>query len=170
MVARKKASNIVRRSLLIGLPAYLIFLFLWFIFGSMLFGEDVGAVVSSWWCFLMMLFPLIGGVVFGTLWFLWKPMLSVMGGGLKDRRLRRKGRPAKAKILSVDRSPQGIPVSAGQHLYQGYTLEVDDGFRTPYSITVEMSVPVNEILKYQPGTVIDVVVDPDDPEKVVVVR
>ncbi len=48
-------------------------------------------------------------------------------------------------------------------------VEVNDGFRTPYVTSVDTIVPRYAIPQYQPGGVLNLMVDKDDPEKVAII-
>jgi hypothetical protein len=97
------------------------------------------------------------------------PMFSFFGGSAETKRILREGRPATGKIISVGESSQGGTITVNDQPYLGISMEVNDGFRTPYVVSIDTIVPRYAIPQYQPGAVLNVMVDKDDPEKVVII-
>jgi hypothetical protein len=97
------------------------------------------------------------------------PMFSFFGGSAATKRILREGRPATGKVLAIGESSQGGTITVNNQPYLGITMEINDGFRTPYQVTVDTIVPRYAIPQYQPGAVINVMVDKEDPEKVAII-
>ncbi|MCP4230327.1 MAG: hypothetical protein GY771_09300, partial [bacterium] len=90
-------------------------------------------------------------------------------GSPETRRIRKEGRSATAKIVAIGGSDEG-----GKELPEGFenmalTLEIDDGVRSPYLVSIASIVPYSVKAQCQPGAVINVKVDNDDPEKIVII-
>lgn len=98
----------------------------------------------------------------------WKPMASFFG--VNRRRILRTGRPATAVVKRIGESSQGGVITVNDQPYLNLVLEVDDGVRTPYEVSFDTIIPRYAVPQFQPGAVIPVKVDPNDPEKVAIVR
>jgi hypothetical protein len=96
-----------------------------------------------------------------------KPIFSFFGGGPGARRIRKHGRPARAVIQSIGESSMGGTTAVNDQPYPGLTLEVDDGSRPPYLVNLDTIIPRAVVPQFQPGAVIPVKVDAEDPQKVV---
>jgi hypothetical protein len=97
------------------------------------------------------------------------PMFSFFGGSAETKRIIREGRPATGKIISIGESSQGGTITVNDQPYLGISMEVNDGFRTPYVTSVDTIVPRYAIPQYQPGAVLNLMVDKEDPEKVAII-
>jgi hypothetical protein len=97
-----------------------------------------------------------------------KPMLSFFGGGPTTRRILKTGRPAQATILAVGENSGGGVVTVNDQPYLNLQVRVEDGFRAPYDVSFDTIVPRSMVPQFQPGAVIPVKVDPNDPRKVVI--
>ncbi|MCP4229469.1 MAG: hypothetical protein GY771_04900 [bacterium] len=97
------------------------------------------------------------------------PMFSFFGGSSETKRILREGRPATGKIIAIGESSQGGTITVNDQPYLGVTMEINDGFRTPYQASIDTIVPRYAIPQYQPGAVINVMVDKEDPEKIAII-
>lgn len=97
------------------------------------------------------------------------PMFSFFGGSGETKRILREGRPATGKIISIGESSQGGTITVNDNPYLGISMEVNDGFRTPYVVSVDTIVPRYAIPQYQPGAVLNLMVDKEDNEKVAII-
>jgi hypothetical protein len=97
-----------------------------------------------------------------------KPMMSFFGGSPRTRRILRTGRPAQATIQSIGESSTGGTTTVNDQPYLGLTLEVNDGSRAPYVVTLDTIIPRTALPQFQPGAVIPVKVDREDPLKVAI--
>jgi hypothetical protein len=97
----------------------------------------------------------------------WKPTASFFGFG--RRRILRTGRPATAVVKHIGESSQGGVITVNDQPYLNLVLEVDDGVRTPYELSMDTIIPRYAVPRFQPGAVIPIKVDPEDPEKIAIV-
>jgi len=97
-----------------------------------------------------------------------KPMMSFFGGSPSARRIRKYGRPAKGTVLAIGENSGGGVVTVNDQPYLNLHLRVEDGFREPYDVSFDTIIPRSVLPQFQPGTVIPLKVDPDDPHKVVI--
>jgi hypothetical protein len=61
----------------------------------------------------------------------------------------------------------GVVTVNGQP-YLNLQVRVEDGFRAAYDVSFDTVIPRSTLPQFQPGAVIPVKVDPDDPQKVVI--
>jgi hypothetical protein len=59
-------------------------------------------------------------------------------------------------------------VTVNNQPYLNLTVEVDDGSRAPYVVSFDTVIPLASVPQFQPGALIRLKVDPDDPQKVVI--
>jgi hypothetical protein len=97
-----------------------------------------------------------------------KPMMSFFGGSPRTRRILKYGRPARATVRGIGESSMGGTTTVNDQPYLGLTLEVDDGSRAPYFVTLDTIIPRAVLPQFQPGAVIPVKVDREDPMKVAI--
>lgn len=123
------------------------------------YGDDlvIGVGISSFIAYVL-------GYTFAVFW---KPMASFFG--VSKRRILRTGRPATAVVKRIGESSQGGVITVNDQPFLNLVLYVDDGVRTPYEISLDTIIPRYALPRFQPGAVIPVKVDPNDPEKVAIV-
>jgi len=97
-----------------------------------------------------------------------KPMLSFFGGGPTARRIRKHGRPARATVLAIGENSGGGVVTVNDQPYLNLQVRVEDGYQAPYDVSFDTIIPRSLVPQFQPGAVIPVKVDPEDPQKVVI--
>jgi hypothetical protein len=97
------------------------------------------------------------------------PTLSFFGGGATTRRILRTGRPATAVVKHIGESSQGGVITVNDQPYLNLVLEVNDGARTPYEVSLDTIIPRYAVPQFQPGAMIPVKVDPNDPEQIAIV-
>lgn len=97
----------------------------------------------------------------------WGPTASLFGFGTK--RILKYGRPAMATVKSIGESSQGGVITVNDQPYLNLLLEVNDGTRAPYEVSLDTIIPRAVVPQFQPGAVIAVKVDPNDPRKVAIV-
>jgi hypothetical protein len=111
--------------------------------------------------------------IFAVVVFLWgmflllRPVFGVLKGASDDSTLRQTGRPARAKVLSLGESSDGIVTINDQPLLS-VVLEVSDGFGSPYQVALETVVPRYAVPQVQPGSVVAVRVDRQNPQRVAI--
>jgi hypothetical protein len=97
----------------------------------------------------------------------WKPMASCLG--FNRRRILRTGRPAAATVKRIGESSQGGVITVNDQPYLNLVLEVNDGVHPPYEVSFDTIIPRYAVPQFQPGAVIPVKVDPNDPDQVAIV-
>jgi hypothetical protein len=95
------------------------------------------------------------------------PMRALLGGGAAERRIRKSGRPARAIILAVGENSGGGVVTINNQPYLNLVVRVEDGVSSPYEANFDAIIPRASLPQMQPGAVVKVKVDPQDPRKVV---
>jgi len=95
------------------------------------------------------------------------PMLSFFGGGPTERRIRKHGCPALGTIIAVDENSRGGVVTVNDQPYLNIRVRVEDGTSAPYEADFDTIVPRTLLPRLQPGAVVRLKVDPQDPRKVV---
>jgi hypothetical protein len=112
---------------------------------------------------------IFAAVVFlGGMFIILRPLFGVLknvGGG--GSQLLQTGKSARAKVLSLGESGAGIVTVNDQPLLS-LTLEVSDGYGTPYQVAIETIVPRYAIPQVQPGSIIAVRVDPLNPQNIAI--
>jgi hypothetical protein len=94
-------------------------------------------------------------------------MFSFFGGSPKERRIRKFGRPARATIVRVGENSGGGVVTVNDQPYLNLVVRVEDGVSTPYETDFDTIISRTSLPQLQPGAVVKVKVDPQDPRKVV---
>lgn len=82
----------------------------------------------------------------------------LFGSGRKNRKLLKKGTPAKAKVLGIDQTHTTInnaPVVK-------FHLEVQPDGGQPFQAEAKRAVPLVQLAQIQPGATLDVRYDPSD--------
>jgi len=77
------------------------------------------------------------------------------------------GRKAEAVVLAIDESSLGT-ATVNEQPYVNLKLEIHDPARKPYVVSMESIIPRLSIPSFQPGCRISVLIDPNDPDKVVI--
>ena len=136
------------------------------IWGPSIFGSEAYArFVEGGWIITIAVVLAVIVAVFTVVYFM-KPILAFFGGSPKTRRILKYGRPARATIRSVGESSMGGAATVNDQPYLGLTLEVDDGSRAPYVVTLDTIIPRAIVPQFRPGAVIPVKVDREDPQEV----
>lgn len=94
--------------------------------------------------------------------------VSFMGATKRSREIQSSGRSATATVLSIGEISPGRSVSVGGQPYLRLVLRVDDQIRPPYDVTVDTIIAHYQLAQFQPGAMVAVMVDPDDPQAVVI--
>ncbi|MCP4229468.1 MAG: hypothetical protein GY771_04895 [bacterium] len=71
-------------------------------------------------------------------------------------------------MLSIGETSEGANIKINGQPYLRLVLELDDVRGKPYVVDMDTLIPVEAIPQYQPGETINVIVDKDDPKKVVI--
>jgi hypothetical protein len=77
------------------------------------------------------------------------------------------GRKAEAVVLEIGESNLGT-ATLNEQPYVKLKLEINDPERNPYIVSIESIIPRLSIPSFQPGCRIHVLIDPNDPDKVVI--
>lgn len=94
--------------------------------------------------------------------------VSFMGASRRSREIQSGGRSATATVLSLGEISPGRSVSVGGQPYLRLVLRVNDQTRPPYDVTVDTIIAHHQLAQFQPGAMIAVMVDPVDPQAVVI--
>lgn len=120
------------------------------------YAVQVAAVVSA------------AGMFLTGMYFLLRPVFDVFRGMSARAKLRAVGRPGRATVLSLGGPSGGGTVTVNDQPLLSLTLEVDDGFSSPYVVAFETVVPRYAVAHIQPGETVPVKVDPNDRQRVAV--
>lgn len=95
----------------------------------------------------------------------------VIGKGIKkkleNRRIRRGGKPATARVISLARGAWTRTTNNLVELEVILQVEVDYSGHPTFQTEIAAMIPELDIPQVQPGAVLDVLVDPKDPHKAV---
>lgn len=89
------------------------------------------------------------------------------GSGKKAQEILSTGKSATATLVAIGESSQGGTVTINDQPYLNLRLQIDDGYRVPYEVSIDTIVPRSAIPQFQPGASFKVKVDPADPNTVV---
>lgn len=95
-----------------------------------------------------------------------KPFLAFTGRASK--KILQHGRPAAAVVMSIGENSQGGTVTINDQPYLNLQLEVRDGNKNPYTVSLDTVIPRASVPQFQPGTVIPIKIDPEDPMKIAI--
>ena len=95
------------------------------------------------------------------------PMSSFLGGSPTERRIRKHGRPARGVVLAVGENSGGGVVTINDQPYLNIRVRVEDGMSAPYETDFDAVIPRTILPQLQPGVVVRLKVDPQDPRRVV---
>lgn len=93
-----------------------------------------------------------------------KGLFKHLFSGSKRNKILETGRPAKAKVLNIKESGEGV-VTINEQPFVTLELEIDDG-SSVYKTELKTVIARLDIPKFQPGKVFAVKVDPNDKMKV----
>lgn len=92
---------------------------------------------------------------------------------IKNNRKRKKllstGVDAKAKVLSLDEASDGTVTTINDQPLVTIELEILDRGDAPYKVKIETIISRLEIPKLQPGSIVNVKIDPNNRNKVIIV-
>jgi hypothetical protein len=94
--------------------------------------------------------------------------VSFMGGSRRSKEIQNSGRSATATILSIGEISPGRSVTVGGQPYLRLVLRIDDQTRSMYDVTVDTVISHYQLAQFQPGARFAVMVDPADPQAVVI--
>ena len=80
-------------------------------------------------------------------------------------RILKEGRSARAKIISLGESSEGI-VTVNDQPLATLTLEVYDGNKPPYQAKLETIISRLDVPRFQPGAMLSIKIDSQDPQKI----
>jgi hypothetical protein len=100
--------------------------------------------------------------------FLFSGFLSPFLGMSKDaQRVLSTGRPAKATVLSIGENSGGGVVTLNDQPYLNLKMRVEDGLSPPYEVSLNTIIPRAAVPQFQPGAVLTVRIDPQNPMNLV---
>jgi hypothetical protein len=105
-------------------------------------------------------------VIVPSLIFTFRGFSKYFLGNPDDKRILATGRSARAKLISLGESSEGIVTINDQPLAT-LTLEVYDGSKPPYQVKIETIIGRLDIPRFQPGVMLAIKIDLQDPQKVV---
>jgi len=97
-----------------------------------------------------------------------KPFMSFFGGGSENKRILSSGRPATAMVKQIGESSVGGTMTINDQPYLNLQLEVRDGSTPPYTVSLDTIIPRSAVPQFQPGAMIPVKVDPNDPMNIAI--
>lgn len=115
--------------------------------------------------FILLPMTLIFFIVFKSFM---KPFFSFIGGGPKIKKILRTGRPAAAVILAIGENSEGGVVTVNNQPYLNLQLEVRDGTKRPYVVSIDTIISRSAIPQFQPGAVIPIKISQDDPNQIAI--
>lgn len=83
------------------------------------------------------------------------------------KRLFSHGRDAQARVISLDEASDGTVTTINEQPLVTVELEVQDGSRTPYRVKLETIIARLDIPRLQPGNIVKIKIDPNDPNNIV---
>lgn len=117
---------------------------------------DAGAIIMI----LSFGIPIL--IVIGIIWWIKRDFTSLSKWAQETKRRQAQAKPAKAKIISASQGIQGGDIKKMIFL----SFEINDGFTAPYTAAAGWFVDTLHLSKIQEGSVIEVKVDIDDPQKI----
>jgi hypothetical protein len=94
--------------------------------------------------------------------------ISFMGATRRSREIQSTGRSATATVLSIGEISPGRSVTVSGQPYLRLILRIDDQAQPPYDVTVDTIISHFQLAQFQPGAMFAVMVDPVDPQAVVI--
>ena len=95
-------------------------------------------------------------------------LLPIMtSGGFGMKRVLRTGLRAKAKVVRIGELGENVVTIRDQPVLS-LELEVNDGIRAPYIVSIDSIIPRAAVPQFQPGAIIPVRVNQKNPKKVVI--
>lgn len=95
-------------------------------------------------------------------------MFSFFGGSPGTRRILANGRSADGVIKSIGESSLGGVITVNNQPYLNLLLEVHDSYQAPYIVSLDTIIPRTAVPQFQPGAIIPIKIDPNDPMKVAI--
>jgi len=94
--------------------------------------------------------------------------VSFMGASRRSREIQSSGRPATATVLRIGEISPGRSVTVSGQPYLRLILRIDDQAQPPYDVTVDTIISHYQLAQFQPGAMFAIMVDPGDPQAVVI--
>ncbi len=93
---------------------------------------------------------------------------STLFGVSKDsQRILSTGKQARATVLQIGENSGGGTITINDQPYLNLRLMVEDGERPPYEVSLNTVIPRAAIPQFQPGAVLPIRIDPQDPMNIV---
>jgi hypothetical protein len=118
--------------------------------------------------FMVGIFVLTGIIVISTISFFIGPMLSFFGGSPSTRKILKTGRTAYGIIKGISESSMGGVITVNNQPYVNLKIEVNDGMRAPYIVSLDTIIPRLSVPAFQPGVMIPIKIDLEDHEKIAI--
>ena len=97
-----------------------------------------------------------------------KPLKNFFGGSRETRRILSTGRSALAMVSQIGESSIGGTTTINDQPYLNLQLEVRDGNTLPYTVEMDTIIPRSAVPQFQPGAMIPIKIDPNDPQKIAI--
>ncbi len=108
----------------------------------------------------------IAGLIILPLYFIFRLIRRPLGWDRDSILIRRRGRPAEAVVVSLDENSEGGTVLVNEQPYLNLLLEVREEGAKPYFASVDTVIPEYALPQFQPGSKVEVLIHPHDPQKV----
>ena len=154
----------------------LIFLGLFLAIGSMIliaYEEDISIIFFNSYDTNIPSYIIIGffTVIITTIVFMTtvSDIFSFFKGNRNKKRLFSEGRDAEARVMSLDEASDGTVTTINDQPLVTIELEVQDGSKPPYRVKIETVIARLDIPRLQPGNVVKIKIDPNNPNNVILV-
>lgn len=91
-----------------------------------------------------------------------------LGNGRKAEKIKRTGYPAVATVLLLGENSKGGTVTINDQPLLNIKLKIEQAKKTPYEISFDTVIPRSAIPQFQPGAMLPVKIDPENPKIVVI--
>ncbi len=107
----------------------------------------------------------VAGLIVFPLYFVFRLIRRPLGWDRDSRLIRRLGRSAEAVVVSLDENSGGGTVLINEQPYLNLFLEVHEKGVKPYFASLDAVIPQYALPQFQPGSRVEVLVHPYDPQK-----
>lgn len=92
-----------------------------------------------------------------------------LGGNRERKKIMAQGRDAQARVISLDEASDGTVTTINDQPLVTLELEVIDGNKSPYNVSLETVIARLDIPRLQPGSLVNIKIDPNNPNKVILI-
>ncbi|NQV00020.1 MAG: hypothetical protein HQ538_04725 [Parcubacteria group bacterium] len=94
-------------------------------------------------------------------------MFGFFKSNKNKKKLFSQGRDAQARVISLDEASDGTVTTINEQPLVTLKLEVQDGSKPPYEVILETVIARLDIPRLQPGNVVKIKIDQNDPNNIV---